>query len=314
MKKLFTNNLVSGEKFVKEAFLVKRIDDQLYFSDRKGKAKANIAPNKKITLTPETIYLVSGSILPIGNECVLFISDAKEAEEGEYNPIDIYGALPEEKILEYKKEIRTLIGKIKHKGYQALVRVCLTDEVLERLSNITIPGETWGNYCGAPLAALSQVPFMACGCACSFVKRANGISHKEIDQDLLLTAGLLHEYARSAFVDTDNAERKSHIGIIMNHFALLVVMLERAKMQIEEGLLSEEAYALLINALEVSITRSATCAISREGMILRSIINLYHEIDAYDWQVILKPVDEGEGYYYSNKIDCYIVGGKAYDK
>lgn len=309
MKNLYVDKIKPGMK-VEDIFMLKNIKDEWFLMDKKGTIKTVKSDLVKEELKDGIVVKVTGVAIAIKNELTVKLSAFTVAEEGTYNITDFCSAITEEKKEEYKTGIRALMKNIKHVGYRTLVENCLTEDVLERLGTITIPGEVWGCYQGAPLASTCIVPYMACGSSNSFEKRGNGISHKPIDQDMLLTAALLHEFARGVYVDETDPERKSLIGVTMHYFSLLVVKLQERRVGLEE-ILSELDFAKLINCLEVSVTRSATCSVSREGMFLRSIISVYHEVDAYDWQVLLKPEEEGREYYYSTRIGCYVVNSSS---
>lgn len=306
MKNLYADGLKAGSKVEKVPFLVKEENGTYFLTDKKGKVRAK-KNQDKLEFFADVVCLISGVVLVEKTELYVHVTQCSVAQESDYNILDFYGALTPEKISDYKRDICSLISNIEHPGYKELVDSCLTDELLDRLGSITVPGDYWGNYRGAPLAATCQIPYMACGAAHSFSKRANGLSHKDINQSLLLTAGLLHEFARGIYVDEADPERKSYVGVTVNYFALLVMELMKVRSSIPDNILSDEDFAMLVNCLEVSVTHSSTRCVSREGKILRSVIAFYREIDAYDWQVLAKPVPEGEGYYFSTEVGCYIL-------
>lgn len=318
MKKIFIQDMATGNILLKEPFVINEITEdrkviRVLLSDRTGMVDAVLLKNdnSSLALVKENlggVFLITGPVLKKDGQVKVREVKIREIEIAhKFLPHELYEGLTNEKKQDYISEIKALFNKVIHKGYRSLLDACLSDDVLNKLAEYPATHGFYGVYIGGALAATCTVTYMAINCAVAYVKRGNGISTQPPDWSLLITASLLHQVGRLAFFDPNDPFKKSPRGVAMNYFSTLQSLLEEVIRE-HEIPLTEMEIAMLLNVLNVATSnRTSTRSVSKDGTILRSVLRLYGECDAYDWCVANAEVDEGATYVYDGHTNRYYL-------
>jgi len=160
---------------------------------------------------------------------------------------------------------------------------------------------------GGALAATCSVTYMVMSIMASYVYKSNGLYTRMPGWSTLLTASLLHAFGRIDYCDQKDPFKKSAIGLSMNYFCTLhqsiVSVIFRNNISI-----SDSDLANLLNVLSVAVSgRTDTKAVTKDGSILRNVINLYGECDAIDYMMANHTAEEGEEYFFAKKLRRYLL-------
>ena len=317
MKKVFVNAMEFGQAIDEDLFCIekasakgKKMNDgriPVILSDKTGKVCGR-CPASFSFQNGDCVEL-SAIVLSdeITNEKCVVIKEIKSA--GEYEPADMYEGLPPEKIPVYITSIREMIPKIDHPGYRALVEACLTDEALQRLSEVPCTLNWYGRYRGAALAATDQVTRMVVQSMAGYVKHGNGLTTAAPSWSLLLAASLLHAYGRTIYFEKDDPFKRSKLSISLGYFPMLQRAIQDVIRKNSDTVhLTDQEEANLLNVLAVSVSmKSEIRSISKDGAILRGVIRMYADCDSYDWEVANHTPEEGENFYYSKNVRGYVM-------
>lgn len=319
MPKKFAKDLVIGEAFDNEVFKLSSIECdtdkeiRVVFSDRSGNAMGTfpkmILGDFSLREHVGEVFSISASVL-VDQMKPLVVVKAFQLSYN-YLPSELYSGIDEEKKREYISLLKDVRNKFSHKGYLALVDACLTDENLERMSKIPATHGYYGCYAGGALAATVSVTYMLMSAMAAYVHKGNGITTQAPNWNVLLAAALLHAFGRIDYCDEQDPFKKSARGVAMNYFSTLQHAIEMAifKSKIE---ITEQEIANLLNVLAVAVSsKTDTKAISKDGAILRSILRLYGECDAIDYQLANHSAEEGEDFFYSRRLSRYLFTATA---
>lgn len=318
MKKLFVKDLKIGMPILNELFCIKEFSAEkgtFILTDRSGSVDALLVePTDALLELIQTnigsVFEVSGAVLNNPSQttalsCLVKVRELSLASE--FRPEDIFDGISPERVEFYIQQINAAKENIHHKGYRQLVDYCLSEETLRKLGNYPATHAFYGVYVGGALAATCSVTWMCMNCLASYVKRGNGISTQPPDWSLLVSAGLLHQIGRLKYFDENDPFKKSTRGVILNYFSTLQSTIEDA-IRCNNFELSEEDIAKLLNTLNVATSgRTDTKAITKDGTVLRYILHLYSECDAYDWLSANHVKAEGETFYYDTTLRRYVL-------
>lgn len=316
MAKVFVKDLVVGENLTDQLFLIKQIGEvkdgklRLILSDKTGECAADIGQS---LITPELMKMegqaINVSAVIMLNGLKPLIAVLKWEPAGDFRPVELYNGITPEKAEEYKKDIRSLIGIIKHTGYHLLVEKALTEETLDKMASLPVTISQYGRYAGASLVATDVVTRMIAGSMASYCHRANGLNTKEPAWSVLIAASLLQHLGRQYYFDEQVPFKRSPRGVALSYFSTLQMAIEKV-ISTNEVPLSDQEVANLLNILNVAVSnRTDVKAISKEGAILRHMITLYGECDAMDWEEATHEKKDGEGeYYWSNNLKRWVMG------
>lgn len=315
MPKKFAKDLIIGEAFENEPFRLFSIESEtekevkVQFSDRSGVVSGAFP---KIILgdfiprehTGEVLNISASVLVDKRNPLVVVKGFAVTSN---YLPAELYSGIGEEKKKEFINLINAVKPKLSNKGYLALVNACLTNDNLEKLGTLPATHGYYGCYAGGALAATVSVTYMLMSSMAAYVHKGNGITTQPPNWNVLLTAALLHAFGRIDYCDSSDPFKKSARGVTMNYFSTLQHSIE-TNIFANKIELSDQEIANLLNVLAVAVsTRTDTKAVSKDGAILRSIIRLYGDCDAIDYQIANHAAEEGEEYYYDRKLSRYLL-------
>jgi len=315
MKTKFVNTIVIGEEILEQAFCVKKagpVKDgraELILSDKTGEIKASIPLQEADRLSDyvNKIIKVSGVILNEKRTPYIKVKSVVLAQPCDYRSIDIFNGLTHEKMEYYISDIIELKEHVNHAGYRRLLDAALTDEVLKKLGASPATHDYYGIYVGGALAATDAVTRMVVSSMASYVGRGNGVTTKPPEWDVLITASLLHTYGLIKYYDSEDAFKKSPIGIATDYYSSLQSSIEEIiwKNNIR---ITEQEIANLLNILNVAVSgKTGTKAVSKNGTILRGILSLYAKCDAIDWELANCGTEENKVFYYSAKFRQYLM-------
>lgn len=302
--------------------LVKEVEENgqktYYLQDRTGEVQALIPA----TLTPDglescvgNVYDFGGTVLVRGRAKMFAVSSMKRVEKYPFS--EIFNGLSEEKKESMKAYVKSYMERVSHPGYKALLRACLTDEVLDKLANVPATLDSHATYAGGALV-LSATALTMSGMLMSGYLKHGYYTALPANYNLLYTAAMLLGYGCIDYYVLKNDPKsgesrfeKTTEGVIQNYFSLLQdrirsVVLEKV-VQIDERDLG-----ILLNVLEVSTRfKTGTKSITREGTILRHVVSMFSELDMVDTEINRHETSEerveGEEYWYSKKLDRYFL-------
>lgn len=314
MKKVFIRDLVFGQAIDHEMFRIEHGPGEnkdgtisVILSDKTGKVVGKCPSGFQFAdgdcVELSAVVLVGEN----GQEKILTITELSLTSD--YRPADMYEGIPSERIKAYIQSIREIIPKIVHPGYRALVEACLTDSALKRLAEVPCTLNWYGRYRGAALAATDQVTRMVAQSMTGYVKHGNGLTTTAPAWSLLLTASLLHAYGRIIYFDKDDPFKRTPLSISLGYFPMLQCAIQDVIRKNPDTVkLTEQEEANLLNVLAVSVSmKSEVHSVSKDGAILRNVIRMYAECDAFDWEIANHTPEEGENYYYSKSLRNYVM-------
>lgn len=315
-KKNYVRDIKAGNILEKEPFVVRSVTEgkdivTLSLSDNSGEIAATILPEntEMVRMIKEHIsgvLAISGPVVPKAG-CVLEsevkIRDVSICED--YIPRELFGGISEETKMRYIKGIKNLISKFTHPAYKALVEVCLTDEVLEKLAKLPATHSTYGLYLGGALASTFSVATMVHYGAVAYYQGRNGLYDNTPNTDLLVATALLYQVGKIEYYDEVEPFKKSRKGVILHYFPLLQSLIE-TKVREHELVFEGDDLLILLNALAVT-GKSPSRSVSKEGAFVRNMIALYGESDCYDSFVANNMADLEGNYIYSDRDNRYYL-------
>lgn len=314
-KKKFCKDLVIGEAFEQEPFLLQSIGSltsgqlRVTLSDRTGSVQCNVPEQfaNDLSLYEQVGQVVKVSAVVFAEKRLPLLVVKSIAMATDFLPAEVFSGISQEKKDEFISLIKDAIAKVKTPSYKALLDACLTDVNLSKLGGLPATHGYYGAYVGGALAATCTVTYMVMSATSSYVKRGNGITTAPPGWNVLLTASLLHAFGRIEYCDANDPFKKSARGVSMNYFSTLQHSIESVIFK-ENIPISEVELASLLNVLAVAVAgKTDTKAVSKDGSILRSILYLYGECDAIDYQVANHTAEDDEEYFYSRKLKRYLV-------
>ena len=321
MAKVFVKDLVIGEEIKDQLFRLKEVGDakngkvRCILSDKTGECLADINEDKCTAdfraLEGNAVQLTA---VIINDGCKPLAVITKWEPADTFKPVELFQGISKEVSEICKKDIReNLIPLVSHAGYHALLVAALTDDTLDRMSELPVTLSCYGRYAGAALVATDAVTRMVAGAMSSYAKRGNGLCTKPPVWNVLLTASLLQHLGRQYFFDAEVPFKRSARGVALSYFSTLQMAIERVIAE-NEVPLSDQELANLLNILNVSVSsKTEVRAISKEGPILRHMIALYSECDAIDWEESSHEKKEGETYYWSKSLNRWVMGVNDYE-
>lgn len=307
-------DIVIGEKIEHVYFVLKslHLKNGVYMvtlSDKTGEAEGMI---REDLVTDEIKTSVGGAvkitaIAKPGNELrpLLQIKEISKANPGDYKSSELFDGLSEEKISEYKEIIRMCQSYVHHEGLKQLLAVTLTEENLNKLASMPATLNYYGLYKGGALAGAALISRMVLDSGIDYVKYFNGLHQRNIDWSLLLTASLLNTYGVLQYLTPEAPFIKTQIGVDRGYPSILQSMLERTVITHNIPLKDEEL-SRLINIITCSVaSRTGVKATTKEGILLRHTLALYAELDMLDYGVSEYEQEEGETYFFNEKLRRY---------
>lgn len=315
MKKML-KSLVISESVTCEPFLLKEIKghivdkDTLSFvlADASGDMPAEVSTavisEAALSQLNNTVVAATGIVLARGRVPYLKVTELSVAEK--FVSAEVLPGLPKAKVEECISDIHTLMGMIQNPHYAALVRAALTEENLRKLATLPATLNYYGRYNGGALAATNAVARMVTSSMASYTKRGNGMTTKDPSWSCLISASLLFTFGRMKYYTSTAPYKKSSAGAALGYFPCLQSCIEDV-IRANNIPITQDEISLLLNVLNVSVSdKTEAKAVSKDGTILRHIIGLYAECDAYDWEIATAD-DTEDSIHYSGKLKRYVV-------
>lgn len=312
-KKIFVDGLDLGTQIKDEPFVLRKIGNvnkdgkvPLLISDRSGECSGECLEGVAKQITDGNVYNITAVI--IARQRKPFLCVKKVTATTEYRPVELYGGLSAQKIGDYIAEINSMKSMVSHPGFKSLLDIALSENILKQLSRTPVTVAYYGTYAGGSLASCCVVSRMVLSSMASYTKHGNGFTSKEPDWQLLLTASLLHTVGRLRFFDNEDPFKRSLLGYNMPYSSILQSMLDEF-IRTHQIALQEQDYVNLTNVLTCAVDdHSSFKAAVKEGSILRSMIGLYAECDAVDYEITNHDASEnaGESYFFSPRLNRYL--------
>lgn len=321
MRKIrFCNTLseIIGQAFENEPFVLRSVDGKskiernirVTVSDRTGTVQCDIpdalAETLELSKHIGDVYVLSAAISAESRTPILAVTTMKLCTD-DYLPTDLYSGLSQEKKDEYIQLIKDVRAKITNESYLALIDACLTDENLKRLGELPATHNDYGVYLGGALAATCSVTYMVMSVMAAYVKKGNGITTTAPGWNVLLTAALLHAFGRIDYCKSSDPFKKTRRGVTMNYFSTLQHSIENVIFKNDISI-SEDHIASLLNVLAVAVSKKTEVrSVSKDGVVLRSVLRLYGECEAIDYAMANYTPTEDEDFFYAKGLRRFLV-------
>lgn len=304
--------LVIGEKIEGKVVILKSLKNQsCEITDKSGVVvNGHIIPPTDEGLVGKAVTITAVVKPGQNRQPFLNIKKIALAEKSEYKPSELFDGLSKEVIDNYKKTITSAITAIKNPQLKALVEKCLTEENLQMMQIRPATLSKHGVYSGGALAATAIVTMFTRDIGVRYVTNANGLVEQKVDWSLLLSGALLHCLGSIEYYTDEEPFEKTEKGVYLGYHSCLQTMLLKASEDIE---IADETLYKLFNIIQSACGKGVR-ATSKEGIILRHCINMYSEMDAFDYGVAEKnvPYEEGErSYYYDQSMNRFIIKEKG---
>lgn len=326
MKRGYVKDLIIGNKVDGDAFLVKKVrevkqeDVRFTLSDVTGSIEACIHESAADILKEGLVVLVSGVVItkPGTIEPMLKCKGLYAAKPSEYSIGDIQDAISPERAEELKGVVNDYISKVRHPGFHKLLKVCLTDTVLDRLALMPASLADYATYNGGALVMTASLCSMATTSMAGYLLKGNGFYVTEPSWDALITACLLSRYGVLSYYRERTDEEGNFLGYIKSDSGVDLGYHENLFFQIhsivikEEIELAESDLSYLFNVL------ACTKAVDKNCLAFKAAFNLFCECDRIDAEIANYSEEdsantdedvvkiETPGYFYSTRLNRYI--------
>lgn len=314
MKKITATSLLVGEMLENHAFYLAEITEkdkdtlQLVLSDTSGMVRAFMPKAngfEELTSFVKKVVQISGPILVDENaRACIKVTAIALAEQGTYRSSDIITTLPMDVINRYVAVLAELVKSIENENYRTLVNVCFSKQNIIKMANLPASLNWHCSLKGGMLEAIVAVTKQAKDFAHNYVALNNGVYSSQINFDLLLTAGLLHNYGNFAFYTNDEPVKRSQTGILQGYITTLIISMKDVITKNEIPITEEEFAALCGIWNHCSGYKSSTAPASTEATLLKGVYDLFQHLDQFD---AAKARHAGEeGIVYDPRIRSYI--------
>lgn len=289
----------------------------LVFTDKTGTVQAHL---HKETYKEEYISLVGGAVkvggfvdLQNGGPYIRIFSLEKPAPE-EVDNTTLVKSLTKDERNFLRKEMESLIERVEHPGYNALLRFVFRENIINKMAEFPATLVAEACFCGGLLHKTVTVTKMAYEQAKIFdgfrTEIFNGIP--EIDYSLLVSAGLLHAIGKIREYAQTIPFQKTELGYYQGPRELtmqtIVACENRMKVEIADTPeITPLEHARLSSAILSMYREQGMHTITREGTILSAANNQYRSMDSHVSAQLLA-VEQGAmaGFVYDTRFGGYV--------
>jgi hypothetical protein len=231
------------------------------------------------------------------------------ADKGTFKVSDVFDGLSEDKVSQYKKDIKEAVSYIKDASFASLVNAILTEDTINLLSVWPASIAYHGRYRGGALATAASVTKMMLHSSNIYLKEGNGIySPANFDWSLLLTASLIHTVGCIDYI-TEQPWKKTTAGLERGYMSILQSRIEKA-IRISNVEISDDALSKLLNVLGCAVSmKTSVKATCPEGVAFRKTLELYEELDMMAAGAADHEVEDGETYFWDYRLKRCVTTG-----